>query len=164
MVELATQKNLTETRRAVYRTQVLKDIGEQNMIVFAPKNPKYTITVFTDIDCGYCRLLHSQIDKYNEKGIAVRYAFFPRAGIDSESSKTAQSVWCSKDRRDALTRAKKGEKINAAQCPNPVAREYRAGLDIGVRGTPAIVTAEGRMIGGYMPPDKLLAELSHPSN
>src|SRR6185295_20193905 len=83
MVELATQKNLTETRRAVYRTQVLKDIGEQNMIVFAPKNPKYTITVFTDVDCGYCRMLHSQIKGYQAEGIAVRYVFFPRAGLGS---------------------------------------------------------------------------------
>lgn len=162
LIDLGTQANLTEVRRQDYRKKVLADIGEQNMIVFSPKNPKYTVTVFTDVDCGYCRMLHSQISGYQAQGIAVRYVFFPRAGLGSESFKKAESVWCAKDRRDALTRAKKGETLAPAHCKTPVAREYQAAMDLGVRGTPAIIAQDGRLIAGYMPPENLKQALQHP--
>jgi thiol:disulfide interchange protein DsbC len=111
-------------------------------------------------------MLHSQINQYEQQGIRVRYVFFPRAGLGSESFHKAEAVWCSSDRKDALTRAKKGETLPVAPsyCKTPVAREYQAGLDVGVHGTPAIVAESGRMIAGYMPPETLVQELQHPSN
>lgn len=162
LIELGSQKNLTEERRQVSRKKLLAQIGEQNMIVFSPKKPKYTVTVFTDIDCGYCRLLHKDMKGYQEQGIAVRYLFFPRAGLDSESARKADAVWCARDRREALTRAKQGESLPAGQCKTPVARHYQAGIELGVRGTPAIVTENGRMIPGYQPPAELRKTLDNP--
>ena len=163
LIELGTQKNLTEERRGIYRKKLLADIGEKNMIIFRPKKVKHTVTVFTDIDCGYCRKLHQQIKGYEDEGIAVRYLFFPRAGLNSESARKADAVWCAKDRREALTRAKQGETLAAATCKTPVARHFQAGVDLGVRGTPAIIADDGRLIAGYMPPAELLKELEHPS-
>ena len=89
---------------------------KREMLVFSPKNPKYTITVFTDIDCGYCRRLHSQIAEYNRLGIRVRYLFYPRSGPDTESWHKAEAVWCAANRNDALTRAKNGEDIKSPKC------------------------------------------------
>jgi thiol:disulfide interchange protein DsbC len=155
LIELASQKNLTETRREGLRKQLVDQIGEKNMIVFSPKKAKHTITVFTDIDCGYCRLLHKEIDGYQKEGIAVRYVFFPRAGLNSESSRKADSVWCAKDRREALTKAKQGETLPNGTCKTPVAAHYQTGMDAGVRGTPAIITEDGRMIPGYKPPAEM---------
>jgi thiol:disulfide interchange protein DsbC len=134
------------------------------MVVFSPPNPKYTVTVFTDVDCPYCQTLHSQIDEYNRLGVKVRYMFFPRSGPDTESWYKAEQVWCSSDRRAALTEAKLGKPLAAKLCPNtPVAQEYELGRQIGLEGTPGIVLSNGTMIGGYMPPDKLLAELQQQS-
>ncbi len=155
LLELATQKNLTEDRRQDARSKLLSKIDEKDMIVFSPKKPKYTVTVFTDIDCGYCRMLHKEMKGYQEQGIAVRYLFFPRAGMNSDSWRKADSVWCAKDRRDAMTRAKQGESLPPGNCKTPVASHYQAGINMGVRGTPAIVTEDGRMIPGYQPPAEL---------
>ena len=108
--------NLTDQRRSDVRRKVLSSLSESELIVFSPKDPKYTITVFTDVDCGYCRKLHSQIADLNRMGVRVRYAFYPREGPGSEAWKTAEAVWCSADRQDALTRAKRGEAIKAKDC------------------------------------------------
>jgi len=126
------------------------------MVVFSPPKPTSTITVFTDIDCGYCRKLHKQIADYNAKGIKVRYMYFPRSGPGTESWTKAEQVACAKDKRGALTRSKQGEKLTDKACqPNPVAEHYSVGRDFGLQGTPAIVLDSGELIGGYLDPVEL---------
>ncbi|HZF26570.1 MAG TPA: DsbC family protein [Steroidobacteraceae bacterium] len=152
--------NLTDQRRNDARRVLLDTLSDSEMIVFSPKEPKYTITVFTDVDCGYCRKLHSEIADLNRRGVRVRYAFYPREGPGSESWKVAEAVWCSANRQDALTRAKRGEEIKAKDCgATPVAREYQMALDLNVHGTPGIFTPEGDYISGYLPPAQLVAHL-----
>ena len=90
--------NLTDKRRSDVRRKMLSSLSDSEMIVFSPKDPKYTITVFTDVDCGYCRKLHSEITDLNRLGVRVRYAFYPREGPGSEAWKTAEAVWCSDNR------------------------------------------------------------------
>jgi thiol:disulfide interchange protein DsbC len=162
LYDLAKKDDLTEARRRDVRAKLLSEIPESDMLVFSPpaRDVKYTVTVFTDVDCGYCRKLHSQIADYNRLGIRVRYLFFPRTGPGTESWAKAEQVWCSADRNDALTRAKRGENITAKPCgPNPVARDYELGQGFGVRGTPAIILANGDMVAGYLPPLALVKEL-----
>lgn len=156
IIELSTDQNLTESRREGVRRDVLAGVSEAGMVVFSPPKPTTTITVFTDIDCGYCRKLHKQVAAYNAKGIRVRYMFFPRSGPGTESWAKAEQVACAKDRRTALTRAKLGEKLGDQPCqPNPVAEHYNIGRDFGLQGTPAIVLESGELIGGYLDPVEL---------
>jgi len=159
LFDLGTKDDLTEARRRDVREKLLAGIPESDMLVFSPadKDVKYTVTVFTDVDCGYCQKLHSQIADYNRLGIRVRYLFFPRSGPGTESWAKAERVWCSPDRNAALTRAKRGEDIKVKPCgATPVAREYALGKDFGVRGTPAIVLSNGDMLPGYLPPQLLV--------
>lgn len=158
LLDLQAREDLTEPRVAAARLSAIGKIGHDNMIIFAPKGPKYTVSVFTDIDCGYCRKLHSQIEDYKKEGIAVHYLFFPRAGEGSESYKKAVSVWCAKDRNAALTKAKKGETVEDKQCENPVDKQMALARALGANGTPMIVTDGGEILPGYVPP-KQLAEL-----
>jgi thiol:disulfide interchange protein DsbC len=152
--------DLTEQRRRELRRELIDALPESQMLVFAPKNPKYTVTVFTDVDCVYCRALHGQIEDYNQLGIKVRYVFFPRTGPNTSSWYKAEQVWCSTDRHAALTRAKLGEPLSAKVCAaNPVAREYALGQAIGLEGTPGIIASNGALVGGYLPPTALLAAL-----
>jgi thiol:disulfide interchange protein DsbC len=161
LINLATKENLTDSSEAVLRRGVLDAVGRDRRIVFSPANPKYRITVFTDIDCAYCRKLHSQIADYNKAGIAVEYLFFPRAGLNSESYNKAVSVWCANDRQQALTDAKLDKPVAKRTCPNPVAMEYDLGRRVGVDGTPAIYAADGTQLGGYLSPPEMLAKLGH---
>ncbi len=160
LTDLETSKNLTEDRRSGARLKVLKGLDESEMVVFSPKDPKYTVTVFTDIDCGYCRKLHSEIAQYNSMGIAIRYLFYPRSGLTGESYKKAVSVWCADDQKAAMTAAKQGTALPEKTCENPVAKQYKTGEKFGIRGTPALLLENGQMLPGYLPPPKLLSVLN----
>jgi thiol:disulfide interchange protein DsbC len=160
LYRLADRNNLSDARRRELRLDLLRNVPEASMVVFAPPQPKYTITVFTDVDCAYCRELHKQIAEFNRLGVKVRYLFFPRSGPNTSSWSKAEQVWCSADRREALTEAKKGQPLKTAICkPNPVAEQYALGRAIGLTGTPGIVTESGELLPGYAPPDELVQEL-----
>jgi thiol:disulfide interchange protein DsbC len=155
--DLDTQTNLTASRRNSARAKALASVREDQMIIFSPENPKMTVTVFTDVDCGYCRKFHSQIAEINKAGVRVRYMLFPRTGPGTESWAKAEAVWCSADRKDALTRAKRGEPVKAKNCGDKVLKaDYNMGDDLGVEGTPAVFTQSGDYIGGYLTPEQLV--------
>ncbi|NLG77183.1 MAG: DsbC family protein [Xanthomonadaceae bacterium] len=160
MYEIDTRINITEQARMQERRAVLAKLDERDMIIFGPASaPQHTITVFTDVDCGYCRKLHSEIDQLTKLGVRVRYMAYPRSGPDSPDWRKMEAVWCSNDRKSAITRAKRGEDVKAPSCTTPVAKQFELGEQLGVRGTPAIFTTNGDYIGGYLPPGKLKQEL-----
>ena len=155
--DLDTQMNLTASRRNAARAKALAAASESQMIVFGPQNPKMTVTVFTDIDCGFCRRFHSQMAELGKAGVRVRYMMYPRTGPGTESWAKAEQVWCASDRRDALTRAKRGEALKSKSCGDgPIKTQYELGSDLGVEGTPAIFTQTGDYIGGFLTPAELV--------
>jgi len=154
------KRDLTAARFAGEAKKRVDAVPQSKRIVFAPSGkPKFKVTVFTDIDCGYCRKLHSQIAAYNKDGIEVDYLFFPRSGIGSPSYDKAVSVWCAKDRNAAFTAAKGGATPAPLKCDNPVADQFTLGAQVGVDGTPTIFAPDGTKLGGYLPPEQLLAKL-----
>ncbi len=159
--DMDTRQNLSEAQRAQARLALIAAVPESQMIIFTPENPRYTITVFTDVDCGYCRKLHSEIAEINKLGVRVRYMSYPRTGPGTESWHRAEAVWCAGNRNEALTRAKAGAAVDTTKiCPsNPVEREYALGQAVGVRGTPTIVSDTGDLISGYMPARELVQQL-----
>ena len=150
-------KNLTEKSKKKNRVDLLSLSPESEMIVFRSKTakPLATVTVFTDIDCGYCRKLHREVDMLNQLGVTVRYLAFPRAGVGSGSYDKIVGAWCSEDPMDALTRAKLGEEIATPYCDNPVKKHLELGKKIGVSGTPAIFFEDGTLQPGYLEADKM---------
>lgn len=143
---------------AAERQGVAKEIGKvplSEMVVFSPKEPKTHITVFTATDCGYCQKLHSEMPDLLRQGVEVRYMAFPRQEVGSEGYSSLVSVWCAKDRAQAMNKAKARERLPAAECDNPVAKHHELGMLIGVNGTPAIVLANGQMVPGYRPAAEL---------
>lgn len=160
IVDLVTSSNVTEKKLSELRLSAIEALGEEHMVIFAPEQPaKHTVSIFTDVDCGYCRKLHGEMSSYLEQGIRIRYLAFPRAGINSESYDKAVSAWCSEDPQDAITRLKLGETIEQKTCDNPVADEYNLGIQLGVQGTPSIITETGEMIPGYVPAERLVQML-----
>jgi thiol:disulfide interchange protein DsbC len=166
LYDTRTSENLTEKTRAKARVSLLSSVDNDSVIVFSPKDGevKHTVTIFTDIDCGYCRQFHREIDKVNALGIEVRYLFYPRTGPDTESWAKAESVWCSKDRNTSLTRAKLGGNVPDATCDEaPVGAHFDLGRQVGVRGTPALFSEDGELLGGYLPPATLAKLLDEPA-
>ena len=159
LVDMGTHTNLTEARRATIRMRLLDEVGEQNMIVMGPANPKRTLTVFTDVDCGYCAKFHLDVPALNKQGVKVRYLFYPRTGLHSASYKRAVAVWCADDRVKAIGVAKAGGKLDMKTCANPVEKHYRLGERLDVNGTPTIFLDDGKTLPGYIPAPRLLSML-----
>jgi len=164
---LKTRENLTNDRRSQIRQarnperqKAIDAVSEKDMVVFAPETEiKYTVNVFTDVDCGYCAKFHNEVPSLNEAGVKVRYLAFPRAGIGSGTYKEMVSVWCAEDQQQAMTDAKARRKVKPAKCNNPIASQYELGQKIGVNGTPALVLSNGELVPGYLPAKKLIALL-----
>ena len=150
-------------KRRQLRAAAIAALPAEEMIVFSPsaspEEIKHSISVFTDVDCGYCRQLHADIEQLLERGIEVRYLAYPRSGEQAESFSTMVSVWCSEDRQKALTQAKRGQNLPRHDCDAPVAAHFALGNELGVQGTPAIITHDGRLIPGYAGLEHLLAAL-----
>ena len=154
LIDLKTRENLSEIAKRGIRNDMLNK-QDNKPVVFKAKDEKHVLTVFTDIDCPYCAKLHREVPELNKKGITVKYLMFPRAGLQSESYKKAVSMWCSDDQQQAMTDAKARKPIPSKTCDNPVAAQYNLGGDVGVTGTPALITSSGRLIPGYVPADRL---------
>ena len=159
LIDTQTRTDLTEEKLSSVRKVALEKLGENNMIIFKPKIHSHTVYIFTDIDCGYCRKLHSELDSYLAEGIQINYLFYPRAGQGSDSYNKAVAVWCAKDRNAALTAAKKDQKIEMKTCDNPVDEHMALAANFDVKGTPMIVTEKGTIFPGYLPAKELLERL-----
>lgn len=159
LFDIENRIDLTDARRGVMRQQILEALPPERRMIFGPADARHHLVVFTDIDCGYCRRLHQHMDEYNALGITIEYLLYPRAGIGSHSYDKAVSVWCAADPHDAMTKAKDGIDPPPRTCDNPVAEHMEIGRHVGVTGTPALVTRNGQLLPGYMPPAQLLERL-----
>jgi thiol:disulfide interchange protein DsbC len=160
MIDLDEQVNLTELVRSDARRELMATISDDQFITFSPADVKYSVSIFTDTECTYCRRLHSQIEDYMAQGIEVRYLLYPRNGPATRAWNTAEEVWCATDRQNALTMAKLDRKFDTATCDSSaVQRHYVIGKGVGLSGTPAIVLDDGTLIAGYVPPAQLAIRL-----
>ena len=162
--DLGGMKNLTEGKRTTGRLKAINGLSDDSMIVFTPeKKVKHTIKVFTDIDCGYCRKLHREMDDYLAEGIEIKYMAYPRSGKNTPSYYKAVGVWCADDKKKAMTDAKNGGKVATKEkCDNPIDEHMAVAEVVGVTGTPTLVFSDGRVIPGYLPAKRLSAFLNRP--
>ncbi len=160
LIDLDTQVNLSEASRSQSRRDLMASVTADSAITFSPTETKYSVSVFTDVECTYCRRLHSQIDDYLAHGIEVRYLLYPRNGPASRSWNTSEEVWCAADRPEALTLANLDRKFETSSCDASIVQDhYVMGQAVGLHGTPAIVLDDGTLIGGYLMPDALRLRL-----
>lgn len=165
LVDLSVKKDLSERAWAGFRKAELAKVPVAQRIVYAPANPVHTVSVFTDVTCGYCQELHKRIADLNKAGIAVQYLAWPREGVTDQAGRDTPtltemaSVWCAADRNKAFNDAMNGRAPKPATCANPVRDQFNLGVRLGVTGTPAVIAEDGTMIGGYLPPDQMRAKL-----
>ena len=159
-IDIGSISNITDLEISKRRAIILSNLTSSELISFKSKNEKYSVTVFTDVDCGYCRKLHNQIEEYNKLGITINYAAFPRSGLGTDSFTKMVNAWCSDNTKLSLTRLKNNKEVVAHFCDNqPVSKHYAIGKKLGVTGTPAIFSTDGSLIPGYLSPEDLLTKL-----
>jgi len=160
MFDLDTREDLTDRAMDDVRAGLMSELDADQMISFGPEDADYDLFVFTDVDCGYCRKLHGEMQQYSDAGIRIHYMAFPRAGIGSETFRKMTSVWCADDPQHAMDVAKSGQTPEPVQCDAPIAEQYELGKSMGVTGTPALLTPAGDLIPGYVPPRDLRGRLA----
>lgn len=150
-------RNISELQRAQWRKERMDRVSKRDLLVFSPRTkPKTHVNIFTDVDCGYCRKLHQEMAEINRYGIEVRYLAFPRAGVGSPTYNKMVTAWCANSAKRTLTDLKSGRNVPTKLCVNnPVSKQYELGKELGVRGTPAIFTADGELVPGYLPAEEL---------
>ena len=163
IMDTESREDLAETAISSVRTKILNSLKEEDMVVFAPEETKHTVTVFTDIDCGYCRKMHAEMKDYNDLGIKIRYVSYPRAGVGSESFNKSEAVWCAENREEAMTIAKLGGSLKDVKakenCVSPVRDQYMTGQALSLQGTPATFLENGKRVGGYLSASDLMKQI-----
>lgn len=162
LIDFEQRKNLTEVRLTSIRADLLKQVKDEDTVIYpAQGETKYTITVFTDPSCPYCRKLHQEVPELNKQGVKVRYALYPRAGLDSPIGKSSIGIMCAKDRKAELDKSLAGQSVSLPACDkHPLASLLELGTQMGLEGTPFIVTEGGQIIPGYRPAADLLKVLA----
>jgi thiol:disulfide interchange protein DsbC len=157
VIDMETRTNLTKQKQGKVTLAAINKVGDDQMIIFGDDKAARTLTIFTDVDCPYCSMMHKEVPKLNEAGIRIRYLLYPRAGMASPTYAKSVSVWCADDQKKALGIAKSGGKIESKTCDNPVQDHMKLGEMVGVSGTPTLILDDGRILPGYVPADKLIA-------
>jgi len=157
MLQNTTKDEINSKRKSILD----KSLSEDDFISFKSGNEKHQVTIFTDVDCGYCRKFHNEIDDFNVLGISVNYVAFPRSGLDSDSYKKIVTAWCSRNPKEVLTQMKQGLDVKLSMCQDhPVEKHFLLGQKIGITGTPAIIKSNGELLPGYLAPAELLKRLN----
>ena len=153
--------NITEKSIAERRKLILQNIPSEELISFKSSNEQFSVIVFTDVDCGYCRKLHNQIDEYNSLGISINYAAFPRSGLGTSAFTKMVGAWCSNNPKDSMTKLKNNLTLDISFCENqPVSKQYIIGKKLGVDGTPSFFSMDGEMFPGYIEPEEQIGRAS----
>lgn len=151
LFDTRTRTDVTADAEKSLRALALGKIGPEKRLSFEAKDPKHRVTIFTDVDCGYCRKLHQEIADYNRAGISVDYLFFPRAGLNSASFDKAAFIWCSDDPKQTMNQSMTpaGAAHAPASCDHPINETLALGQRIAKAGTPTILAEDGSFLGGY---------------
>lgn len=161
LIDLQTRENLTDAAGNQARKAALAKLDESTMLIYPAKGKTLRqVTVFTDVDCPYCRKLHQEIPALNQAGIDVRYLAYPRAGVGSEVFHKTVSVWCADDANKAMDQAMSGEAIPAKTCDHPVIKHLELGQVFEVTGTPNMIFDSGERIPGFAPASELIQILT----
>lgn len=168
IIDLQKQRhNLTEDARKQVRRKLLNEVEEKEMITFSPAKALHVVTVFTYVDCGYCRKLQADMKNINALGVAIRYIAFPRSGPNTPTFEKMQSIWCDQNRKEAFTLAKQNKQVAQKSCvDDSVMRGFTLGSRLGISGTPTLIFEDGTMLPGYLSPQRLLAvakQVKHPN-
>ncbi|MBK5094923.1 MAG: DsbC family protein, partial [Deltaproteobacteria bacterium] len=120
---------------------------------------KHKVIVFDDPDCPWCKKLHGEIKQVVARDPEV--AFFVRVysrNNNPQSVQKALSIVCGKkNAAKLLDDAFAGKELPEAKCKtNAVEETAKIAGKLGIRGTPAMVLSDGRLISGYMQADALL--------
>ena len=159
LFDLKGHRDISEDVRSAQRAAAIDTIPVSDRILFAARDPKYTVVMFFDPECAFCRQMMGNIAQYQEQGISVAVVAYPRNGLNSTAFARADAIWCSPDRREALIEALSHPITAPKSCATIIRHQFEVGQALSVPGTPTLMDEHGHYLGGYLTPGQLLDRL-----
>jgi len=161
IIDTQNKTNIVELKDKQNRKSKLENLPQEMRLSFPASNQsKHTITLFTDIDCGYCRRFHQQIPELSAKGINVNYIMLPRAGINSASFEKTNSVLCSSSPQHDMTLAMKNQFNAKNTCNSSLKEQVVLAHEFGINSTPTIILPDGTINIGYLSSQQIIQILN----
>ncbi|TAG45997.1 MAG: DsbC family protein [Betaproteobacteria bacterium] len=161
LIEAGTMTNLTEARTAELTAIDVKQLPLGDAIKFVRGKGERVMYVFTDVDCPFCTRLERTIQDMDN--VTVYNFMFPIDSLHPDATRKQKLIWCAKDRLKAWQDMALSGKLVAdsnTTCANPVDATKALGQKLGVKATPSFFLADGRMVAGALPKDRLEATLN----
>lgn len=132
-------------------------------VTFKAESQRAEIIALTDASCGFSMQFVQSIPALQAQGVTVHIYPAPRQGRASLAFPLMRDQWCSTDPAKAIA----AHAADAATLPSPAApgcafdlsQVQRAGVALGMRGTPGVFTTSGEDLGGAAPVEVILQRL-----
>jgi thiol:disulfide interchange protein DsbC len=154
-----TKQNLTEDR-----LRKLNRVAWDSLpLELAMKKVKGTgarkLAVFSDADCPFCKRLENELKGVDD--VTIYTFLFPIDQLHPDAARKSRIIWCSPDRQKAWDEFYATGKLpdNKGDCDTPLAATRTLGEKLRVNATPTLVFADGSIVPGALPKERLEAEL-----
>jgi thiol:disulfide interchange protein DsbC len=141
----------------------LDRIELEDSIIMGNGNGRKRMFVFTDPDCPHCKRLHEELKKLvsMEPDLAIHIKMYPLRMHRKAYDKAR--VILAAGSLDLLNKAFAGKKLPAPgekDRKEPVDETIELAQSLGIRGTPAIVFPDGRLVTGFRDAKRMQALLT----
>lgn len=153
IVDPKARRDLTQERIDKLSQIKFSDLPLDLAIKQVKGNGKRVIATFEDPNCTYCKKLAKELQSVTDVTV---YTFMTPI-LSADSVQKSKAIWCAPDRAKAWNDYMINNKAPVAvECDASAVEQVGAlGRKLRIRGTPAIVLADGTRLPGFVPADKL---------
>ena len=163
LIDLKTRVNLTQERQDQLNVVDFSRLPLDKAVVKVKGDGSRKIAIFTDPDCPYCKRLEQELAKVSN--VTVYVFLYPLPQLHPDAPRKARAVWCASDRAkawDALMLEGKEPSAPAPECKDPIAEVAKVATEVGIRGTPGLVFANGKLVPGAISAEQIEQYLNVP--
>lgn len=147
-VDLTAQRKL-DSKKTEFPTQHL-----DQAIKTIKGDGSRSVAIFSDPDCPFCKQLEGELARLDN--VTIYTFLYPLESLHPQAKTKAISVWCSPNKAKAWRELMlAGKRPKLAACNNPVNDNLVLGSKLGVVGTPTLIAADGRVLPGFAPAEKI---------
>ncbi|MDR0770722.1 MAG: DsbC family protein [Burkholderiales bacterium] len=116
--------------------------------------------LFSDIDCPFCEVIERTLRDIDN--VTVYTFLLPLDTLHPDAARKSKTIWCDKDRAKAWEAYFATKKLpdNKGDCETPIEKVQQLAQGLGIRGTPGLVFADGTIVPGALPKERMEAELN----
>ena len=157
--DATTKQNLTEDRLRKLNRIAWDSLPFELAMKKVKGNGARKLAVFSDADCPFCARLETELKGVDD--VTVYTFLYPIDQLHPDSARKSKMIWCAPDRLKAWDEFFASGKLpdNKGDCDTPLAATHTLGEKLRVNATPTLVFADGSIIPGALPKDRLEAEL-----